>query len=71
MADGVSYESREALAGKISWEGGLWEWATGYGFNPSDMPDEETTEAAVHFRAHLDIAGFYAPRFLRLLPDVE
>jgi len=67
----VTYESREALAGKISWEGGLWAWATSYGFDPSDMPDEETAEVAVHLRPHLDIAGFYANRFIQLLPDVE
>lgn len=65
------YESREHLAGKITWEGGLWQWATGYGFNPEDMPDEETAQAAKKFEESLAEAQADADALMTLLPDVE
>ncbi len=35
------YQSRQALANKIDWEGGLEEFLFGYGCRPEDMPDQE------------------------------
>jgi hypothetical protein len=67
----MSYAARQDVAGKIEWEGGLWAWATGYGFDPEDMPDIETTEAALLFKSYLTIAEFYGDRFMALLPDSD
>lgn len=38
------YETRQELAEKIDWEGGLEEFAFGYGVNLEDLPDDEIRE---------------------------
>lgn len=65
------YESRETLAAKIAWEGGVWAWVTGYGFDPEDMPDDETRVAAVAFNDLLIPAWQAANAFMDLLPDMD
>jgi hypothetical protein len=49
------FESREAVAGKIEWEGGIFE-ALDYGIKTEDMPEGDTELA----EAWRDLAVAYA-----------
>lgn len=68
-----TYESRQALANKIDWEGGL-EGFLDYGFDPTDdIPerDDELEDIAstmvTRWREFQEAAGY----FTALLPDLE
>lgn len=41
----MKYESRQEVANKADWEGGLLEFVFGYGVDPDEMPDAELSDA--------------------------
>lgn len=66
------FESREALAGKIAWEGGNWA-ALEYGIDADDMPegDEELTAAWAALDQAFKQAGDAWDVVEALLPEIE
>ena len=62
------YESREAVAGKIEWEGGIFE-ALDYGIKTEDMPegDTELAEAWRELSAAYKVADAAAEKVTALL----
>lgn len=66
------FESREALAAKIAWEGGLIE-SLDYGIRPEDMPEGDT-ELAEAWKALYDayqVVDRLADKVDELLPELE
>jgi hypothetical protein len=64
------FESREALAGKIGWEGGLEE-SLNYGIRASDMPegDEELIAAWTALDEAWEALQSHMEAVRELLPD--
>ena len=56
----AKYESWEDLATKMSWEGGLMEFLTGYGFNLDDMPDDIDPDIATALTNIINAMGSVA-----------
>lgn len=68
----MAYEDRMEVAGKIAWEGGLYE-ALDYGLDVDDMPegDEELRAAWSEMEKAHNIFEEAADRVYALLPDAE
>lgn len=66
---GKHFESRLDVAGKIDWEGGIFE-ALEYGIKASDMPesDQELTDAWQALEIAYRVAEACASRVYGLLP---
>lgn len=66
----MKYESREELASKIDYEGGLEEFLR-YGFSVDDIPedDDELYQVAAQMMWDWEDYKESAENFMRLLPD--
>jgi hypothetical protein len=64
---GARYPTRQALANKAEWEGGVLDMLFGYGLKPEDVPadDPELREAI----AEALKAGVWIAKIERLLPE--
>jgi hypothetical protein len=66
----AKYESRQHLANKIGWEGGI-EGFLDYGFDPDDVPegDKELEAAAMEMLESWYMFQSDAEDFMKLLPE--
>jgi len=66
------FESREDVAGKVGWEGGIWE-ALDSGLKSTDMPegDDELIAAWEALENAYSVADAAADKVMDLLPEVE
>ena len=64
----AKFESREAVAAKIMWEGGVLE-SVDYGLKSGDMPDKELVAAWKKLEESYSYASADAEAVRALLPD--
>lgn len=64
----MSYESVAELGGKIDWEGGITEFATGYGLDIADLPPGTPENIKIAF-LHIQGTDKYVNEIQQWLDD--